>query len=211
MNTSTNLRPWLGLVALSAVSLLGTSFSRANVNTVERERMLQAATEEVDALPSTIGPWRSEAAAPLSDELHKALHCRAYQSRMYVNGETGERVSLVLVAGNAAPLVTLAPQAFYENDQLDLAEPGQPETIGEQAEFLPFTLASRSETGKTLRTYLAWRTSDGRWEAPRNPKLALGGQPMLFRLQVATASDSNACRRLLTDFLAVTNHPFHSH
>ena len=210
MMTSTNLRPWLGLIALSVVSFLGTSFSQANVNTIDRERMLQAATEEVDALPTTIGPWRGEAAAPFSEELLRTLHCRAYQSRMYVNGETGERVSLVLVAGAAAPLVTLAPQAFYENEQLDLAEAGPPETIGDQAEFLPFTLGSRSETGKTLLTYLAWRTAEGRWEAPRNPRLALGGQPMLFRLQVATASNSAACRRLLTDFLALTNHSAHS-
>ena len=214
MTSTMTLRPWLGLVALTVASLLGTTFSRSKVNTIERERLLQAAAEEIESLPAAFGPWRAASAEPLSDDLLRTLHCRAHQSRTYVKEGTGERVSLLLLAGSAGPLVALPPQACYEGDQLDSAEPGQPVTIEDGIQFLKFTLRSRAESEKALWTYLAWRTARGGWQAPRNPRLALGDQPMLFRLQVATvtgvnpaegAAESDACRNFLSEFLHAVN------
>ncbi|HEY3969295.1 MAG TPA: exosortase-associated EpsI family protein [Planctomycetaceae bacterium] len=211
MNTTTMLRPWLGLVALSAVSLLGSTLSRPTVNTVERERLLQAAAEELDKLPVTIGGWRSEAGAPLSEELLQSLQCRAYQSRTYANEGTGERVSLLILAGNAGPLLTLRPEACYEGDQLDQTGSGLPMKFDSDDEFLKLTFQFRDDPEKTLQTYIAWRKARGRWQAPYNPRLTLGSQPMLFRLQVAAtgakpagdATESDACRNFLADVLPV--------
>ncbi len=211
MNTTTMLRPWLALLTLSVASLLGSAFSRPTVNTVERERLLQTAAEELDKLPAAIGVWRSEAAAPLSEELLQSLQCRAYQSRTYVNEGTGERVSLLILIGNAGPLLTLPAEACYEGDQLELVGTGQPVKFESDDAFLKMALRSGGESGKTLQTYLAWRKARGRWEAPYNPRLTLGAQPMLFRLQVATAAgkpasdsaEADACRNFLTDLLPV--------
>ena len=72
--------------------------------------------------------------------------------------------------------------------------------------------ASKSVSGHKLRVYYAWRKFAGPWEAPNRPRLALGGQPMLYKLQMAgdapTRADDNslesdAARRFLNDLLPV--------
>ncbi|MBI3860375.1 MAG: exosortase-associated EpsI family protein [Planctomycetia bacterium] len=207
MNPALLPRPWLGLFMLAATSILGNSFTRPSVNSIERERLLQAANEAIDQFPATIGPWRSESDEPLSDELIGALGCRAYQSRKYINDETGERVWLLLLAGSARPLATRAPQDCYEGEQFVPMDAATRESIGDKDTVQQLALQSNSGTGRSLHTCFAWRKPGGRWEAPPDPRIALGTQPMLFRVQVAAepvSSDStkaNACRSFLADFI----------
>lgn len=210
MNTTSVHRPWMGLVALVLTCLVGSAFSRPSVNTVERERLLQSAAAAIDNLPPTIGAWHSTAGVPLSDDLLHALGCRAYQSRTYTNERSGERVSLLLLAGDARPLAALPPNACYEGEQFTLAESGKSAAIGNGDELLQVTLQSGAQAGTVVTTYLAWRKPRGRWEAPKNPSLALGAQPMLYRLQVATDAGAkppgdpaapDACRSFLNDLL----------
>jgi hypothetical protein len=65
--------------------------------------------------------------------------------------------------------------------------------------------------GRQQRVYYAWRRFDGPWQAPDDPRWTLGGQPMLYKLQLACdalpapgeSSDSDAVHRFLTDLLPV--------
>jgi hypothetical protein len=161
-------------------------------------------------LPETAGPWRASPAEALSEDVLRAIQCRAHASLWFVNVETGERVSLIMMAGAAGPMLAHGPELFYESGSFDLVETARTENIpsadGRTDTFERLAFRSKSDRQPLQCVYHAWRKSQGRWEAPRSPRLALGGEAMLYKLQVATSivaktadgsAGSDACRRLL--------------
>jgi hypothetical protein len=209
-------RTWLPLIVLVVSSLVGDALTRTNANGVDRERQLQAATEAIRNLPATFGPWRSVPAEPVSENALRILQCRAHASLSFVNDETGERVSVVLMAGTAGPMLAHTPKACYESGSFEIVEAARAESIsssgGQTDAFEKVTFRPKSGGPAWQRMYHAWRKSQGRWEAPRNPRLALGGEPMLYKLQLATnvaeksaddTTSSDACRRLLEALIPV--------
>jgi hypothetical protein len=209
-------RPWLSLVVLVLSSLLGDALTRSNANGVDRERQLQWATQAIENLPASVGPWRSVPAEGLSENVLRTLQCRAHASRSFVDEETGQRVSLVLMAGSAGPLLAHTPETCYESGSYEIAESARPDSIASSSgavdTFERVTFRAKSRSGALQRVYHAWRNSQGRWAAPRNPRLALGGEPMLYKLQLATSisdkpaegrDSSDACRRFLEQLIPV--------
>jgi|GEM_PF-6785752 len=209
-------RKWLPLFVLVVSSLLGDLLTNSQASSVDRERQLQFATEVIRNLPETAGPWRASPAEALSENVLRSLQCRAHASLWFVNIETGERVSLILMAGAAGPMVVHGPELFYENGSFDLVETARTENIssadGRTDTFERVAFRSKSGGQPPRRIYHAWRKSQGGWEAPRNPRLALGGEAMLYKLQVSTSvvaetadgsAGSDACRRLLEVLLPV--------
>jgi hypothetical protein len=216
-------RNWLPLIVLVVSSFVGDLLTRSNANGVDRERQLQAAREAIGNLPTDVGPWRSVPAEALSDNALQQLQCRAHTSRSFVNGETGERVSLVLMAGAAGPMVAHTPESCYESGSFAMAESARAEIItssgGASDTFERVAFRPRSGGPALQRIYHAWRKSQGRWQAPRNPRLALGGEGMLFKLQLATSiseksaddqSASDACRRFLETLIPVLDRTLNS-
>jgi len=133
-----------------------------------------------------------------------------------VNDETGERVSVVLMAGAAGPMVAHSPESCYESGSFEMVEAARAESIFSSGDltdtFERVTLRPKSGGPAWQRIYHAWRKSQGRWEAPRNPRLALGGEATLYKLQLATSvpenpadetAGSDACRRLLEALIPV--------
>jgi hypothetical protein len=209
-------RTWLPLIVLVVSSLVGDVLTRSNANGVDRERQLQAATAAIRNLPATIGPWRSVPSESLSETTLRILQCRAHASLSFVNDETGERVSVALMAGPAGPMIAHTPEACYESRSFDLAEAPRAESLsssgGATDTFERVTFRPKSGGPALQRIYHAWRKSQGRWEAPRNPRLALGGEAMLFKLQLAASvpdrpaddpAGSDACRHLLEALIPV--------
>lgn len=207
-------RTGLPLIVLVVSSLVGDLLTRSNANGVDRERQLQAAAHAIGNLPATIGPWRPVAADAISENALRILQCRAHASRIFVNDQTGERVSLVLMAGAAGPMMAHTPEACYESGSFVMVEAAQAEAIsssdGQSATFERLAFRPKSGGLAIQRIYHAWRRSQGRWEAPRNPRLALGGEAMLYKLQLATSisekgtdepAGSAACRSFLDALL----------
>jgi len=201
---------WLPLIVLVVSSLVGDVLTRSPASSVDRERQLQFATEAIRNLPAAVGPWRSIPAEPLSENALRMLQCRAHASLWFVNGETGERVWVVLMAGAAGPMVAHTPESCYESGSFETAEEACAEVIssagGQSHTFERVAFRAKSGGPVRERIYHAWRKSQGRWEAPRNPRLALGGEAMLYKLQLATTipekstvntAGSDACQRLL--------------
>ena len=209
-------RTWLPLIVLVVSSLVGDALTRTQANSVDRERQLQAATEVIRNLPATVGPWRSVPAEPISENALRILQCRAHASLSFVNDDTGERVSVVLMAGTAGPMVAHTPESCYESGSFEMVEASHAESIASSGgltdTFERVTFRPKSGGPALQRIYHAWRKSQGRWEAPRNPRLALGGEAMLYKLQMATSvpdkpadetAGSDACRCLLESLIPV--------
>jgi hypothetical protein len=181
--------------------------------------LLQAAGERVNRLPRQIGHWRMTKSEPLDDDTQRMLRCSAHEQRVYVDDQTGETVSLILLTGVAGPLVAHTPEVCYSSADFEVVDSAHPETIrgaGEAADvFAEVTFKSRTVAAENQRVFYAWRKSQGPWQAPQNPRLSLGGQPMLYKLQLAAdipagspkasspkdKSASDPARRFLGDLL----------
>ena len=73
-------------------------------------------------------------------------------------------------------------------------------------------LKSKSLAAQNQLVYYAWRPYYGHWQAPTSPRMTLGGQPMLYKLQlavnapgigVAAPAETNGVQRFLADSLPV--------
>jgi hypothetical protein len=212
-------RTWLPLIVLVVTSLVGDALTRSNANVVDRERQLQAANDGLRNLPTTIGPWRSIPGEALSEAALRILQCRAHASLSFINDETGERVSLILMAGAAGPMVAHTPESCYESGSFEMVEAARTESIssagGRTDTFERVTFRPKSGGPALQRIYHAWCRSRGRWEAPRNPRLSLGGEAMLYKLQLATSvpdkpaddsAGSDACRHFLEVLIPALDH-----
>jgi hypothetical protein len=211
-------RIWSAVAALAVVSLLG-DFLCTRANSVDTEKLMQAGSSCVGQLPDTIGEWHVIKSEPLGDEVLRMLRCRNHENRVYVNDRTGDEVSLVLLVGEAGPLLAHTPEVCYSSAEWDTIEPAHFETIrgtGDTADnFFRVTVSARNLTNDRQRIYYGWRSGTGPWQAPRNPRIKLGGEPMLYKLQLvarnekerdegdAVSPDAEATRSFLEDLLPV--------
>jgi len=209
-------RVWFSLVALVSVSLIGEYARRTLNGADDQERLLDIAATGVGELPTRIGRWRMVNAEPLDEAARNILKCRAHESRNYVDEQTGDNISLVLLAGVAGPIVAHTPEACYSSTEYEIDEAAKTEVVrnaaGRLDNFGRVVFRSNALAGRRMEVFYAWRKHDGPWEAPQSPRLALGGQPMLFKLQLAIASSedsrdrsyaSDAIHRFLTELLPV--------
>jgi len=210
-----NSRFILPVSTLIGLSLLGECLCRTLAGGGDSERLLQIAGMNVASLPETIGAWHKLKSDPLSENVMRILGCRAQQSCVYADDLTGDQVALTLLAGSAGPLVAHTPEVCYSSIDVDIAEPAGAIAIrgtGEKADtFDRMIFRSKAVDGRKQQVYYAWRKFDGPWQAPHSPRLALGGQPMLYKLQLAgeaaeksgDSPESDSVRRLLDDLLPV--------
>jgi hypothetical protein len=190
-------RVWFGLIALVAISVAGDRYVRSNTRSSKAtEQMLVAASEAVRQFPESIGPWKMVSSDPLPDRVLEILQCSAHQSRDYVHEETGQKVSFILLVGAAGPLVAHTPEVCYSSADYEVLQTAQPEVIrgtGDAADvFDRVVFRSKKVTGEKLRVHYAWRRPNGHWQAPKNPRLSIGGSPLLYKVQLATTDESNS-------------------
>jgi hypothetical protein len=211
-----NKRVWYGLAALAVASFFGDLVCRSAAKSADQARLIESAAQAVARLPETIGPWHREAVAKLDDAAVQMLECRAYQSGQYRNEKTAETVDLTLLVAPAGPLVAHTPEVCYASANFEVVGGTHVETVrgsADQADqFGSVTLKSKSISLPNQLVYYAWRPYTGRWQAPGSPRMSLGGQPMLYKLQLAmnapglnppSPSENNAIQRFLSDSLPV--------
>lgn len=216
-------RVWIGLVVLAVVSFVGDRLCRSMASGASQEEQLRVVSAAVAQLPESFGKWRTVESEPLSERTLEMLQCRAHQSRVYVDDETGERVSLILLAGVTGPLVAHTPEICYSSSTFEIVERSRPEEIrgtGDRADTFDRVLfQSKGLAGQNQEVYYAWLPPGGHWQAPKNPRWALVGTPVLYKIQLATTVSSeraepdnsaedagpaaSAGRRFLDDLLPV--------
>jgi hypothetical protein len=209
-------RIWFSLVVLCCGSLGADYLCRTLAGAGDQERMLDRAAKAVAALPTGIGQWQLARSEPFPQSVQRILGCRAHQSRVYVDGQTGDSILLTLLAGSAGSMVAHTPEVCYSSTEFEVDDAFKVESVrgtGEQADAIGHVVfRSKSLAGQRQSVFYAWRKFDGHWETPQHPRLALAGQPMLYKLQLAivchdTAVDKNyasdTVRRFLADLLPI--------
>lgn len=205
---------WFAIVALVVISLLGDFLCRSMASSVDRDKLLKAAGDRINRLPTRIGHWRMAKSEPLDDDAIRMLRCTTHENRVYVDDQTGEVVSVILMAGIPGPLIAHTPEICYSSLDFEIIESAHPETIrgaGDRGDVLnEVTFRSRDVAVEKQRVFYGWRKVQGPWLAPSNPRLSLGGEPMLYKLQLAAKvpmelpqdqSASDTARRFLVDLL----------
>jgi hypothetical protein len=193
----------LPLIVLVVASVAGDLVCRSLSPGADQDRLLRLASGNVASLPEQIGTWRSSPGEPLSEVVLRMLDCRAYESRAYIDDRTGEQVGLLLLVGSSGPLVAHTAEVCYGSVNFEILDPPASEPVrgtGAQADVVHrVTFRSNSVTGQKQRVYYAWRRFDGPWEAPNSPRLTLGNQPMLYKIQLVGSAPPEGKETLVTD------------
>lgn len=174
---------------------------------------LRRAGERLELFPTRFGSWVMQSSSELGEYAESVLECTGYINRVYRDEETGTEVSVGVVVGPAGPIATHSPEICFssrdyrvldERKQVSVSWPGRPGA----AQFWAVTFEPANEAGDLLRVYYGW--SDGAaWGAPRDPRLAYFGRPLLYKLQAAASvpvdadlQASDPCARFLESFLS---------
>lgn len=154
----------------------------------------QAAADKVNAMPTVIGGWKTEKLNKLDDQAKNMLRCTGDVFGSYTNRQ-GERVSVTVLVGPAGPLAIHTAEVCYGSSNFTLLEGGQRKVVtdseGTEHEFAVATFEENNAGKRPLKVYYAW-SSGGNWEAPKAPRSAFAGTPMLYKIQIATNIDGRS-------------------
>lgn len=203
---------YLTVFAAIAATAVSEYRARGTGQQIEQQKQLADASRRLDVVPSLFGKWRLDGKQTLPKAVIDMLKCAGYTARTYRHEDSGEAVAMILLVGEAGPLVAHTPEVCMASR--DLRRVGDPSSFnlpsrgGGSHALTELTLQSQSVMGGRLRVYYAWNRGD-RWEAPKRPRITLGGAPVLYKLQImanlvpgsAGATENDAARQFLKELL----------
>ena len=158
--------------------------------------------EQLNAIPETIGQWQGEDLGQSDEKVKKISGAVGELMRTYRN-PAGEEVRVSIICARQRDIFYHTPERCYPAAGFDMQGEPQQEVfeIGNTtAEFFTTSFLKSEPTGTHAeRGYWSW-TGDGKWIAPRNPKLEFAGHRALYKLYVfATIPPGNKGKQT-TDF-----------
>ncbi|OAI41161.1 hypothetical protein AYO40_03715 [Planctomycetaceae bacterium SCGC AG-212-D15] len=146
----------------------------------------EGAVERLNRIPARVGDWQAEEHQLAADEVRSA-RLLGYVARRYTNPRLRQSLSVLLVFGPSGPVVAHVPEVCYQGNGFAIRSPAQqvelPISPGEQASFQVASFRKANEPTE-LRVGWAWRSLDGGWEAPSNPRWALARHRFLYKMYV---------------------------
>ncbi len=174
-----------------------------------------AAAKKLESFPKEfekgeLGNWKLQSSEKMSDEAFKMLQCIGYISRIYVNQESGERVSVSVIIGPSGPISVHAPLTIKGGclTGYKVVDPLKATAVGDSGDQLwAATNEKKSLEANLLRVYHGW-TPGNRWEATENPRWSLARCPYLYKIQVASQhpagtnlKSNDPCKDFLEKFI----------
>lgn len=167
--------------------------------------------EAIDRVPLVIGNWEGTDDA-ISDEEFRATNCKNYLSRQYVNRDTGEHVTLYLVAGTARHVTIHTPDRCYRGSgfQRDGKVESYVMALGGQEENPEFSTAVFRKPDNAQRVFWTY-SDDGNWYGPGSSNIAkvkFGGRPALFKIYLIgppTSVEESVANRFVSDAFPLIN------
>jgi len=172
-----------------------------------QQEALADARQRIERIPRSFGPWTMTSETAFAQNVINMLECSGYINRTYVHEKTGESVQAVLLAGPAGPMLVHRPEICMDGQGYKLVDGPKRvlySSTGQNRHYLfRTTFSSRQRT--RIQVYYGWSRRD-EWEAPESPRLTLGGEPMLYKLQIVSTGQPNedekdAGHRFLKEFL----------
>ena len=173
---------------------------------------LNVAAQRLADVPTRVGDWQMQSTASLEPDVEKMLQCVGHFNRSYVHKTTGEVVNVAAIVGPPGPTAAHTPEICYTSH--DHVELDKPTVVSIRPRERPdeylwrMTFKANDLNGARLRVYYAWSDASGAWTAAEYPKLKYGGQPLLYKIQLAShwpesneSADGDPCQRFLESFL----------
>ncbi len=159
---------------------------------------LAAAAEQLKEFPREFGAWKYVGDGdPVSEAVCRELGLAGYVSRSYAHRENGSVMSLLLMVGQSGPLIRHPPYICYANranEQLGDMTAFQVETTKPASQFNLLEYR-RPQSLTNDRFLVAYSMAAGStWSAPRMPRVAFGGAPKLYKVQLLTLLDPSQDR-----------------
>ena len=173
---------------------------------------LIAAAQHLQTFPTHLGDWELFAEKPIAESAIRELDCAGHVHRDYVNGKTGQTISMFVIVGPPGPTAVHTPEICYSSRAYGVQTARRRVTLTNtnqnSSTFWSVRLRSnRVMAGQTLSVYYAWNGGKG-WKASDSPRFEYGGRPMLYKIQLATlVTDTSKnetvspCHGFLTELL----------
>ena len=151
---------------------------------------MSAAAQQLVQFPRSFGDWDvSQDGEPLSEDICHELGLVGHVSRVYKNRTNGEVVTLLLMLGQSGRLVRHPPDICYANranQQVNEATTMSVDTTAPPSELrlLEYRKSGLATEDRFLVAY--GLTTDITWSAPKYPRIAFGGSPHVYKLQILT-------------------------
>jgi hypothetical protein len=173
---------------------------------------LVSAGQKLASVPARVGEWDMQSSQPFDDDVAEMLQCAANFTRVYVNSRTGDTVSVALLVGPPGPTAAHTPEVCYSSQGRKISESSRvvqirPDSIPDET-LWRMTFRSSDIDEHLLRVLYGWRSPAGPWRAATRPRFEYGGQPMLYKIQLASLTTERSdedghdpCQQFLRDFL----------
>jgi len=191
------------LLATCFLLVLGTAGSGwlhgRLVNRWGNDKMLETAATKLDQpLPERLGPWRLIQTPAIEAGALEILQSAAHLQAVYGNDQTGESVTIQVVAGPSGPTSAHTPEICYAGHEYAMA--GERKRIkvidqdGREHSFWQLHALAQHIRRPDLQVLYAW-SNGGAWDATNGPGIAFGGLPVLYKIQLARATGASRLDR----------------
>jgi hypothetical protein len=180
---------YLGILLLSALVALTVGSAWHHGRMTHRWIVpdeMRAAGQRMDAFPAQFGDWKLSLNQELAEGIVKEFQCESYYSRSYVNQVTGEEVNVLLFLGPPGPLVRHPPEICYSGRNILIGEPEKIDLQTSDGCKHQLKLLHYSSSGAIrprFSVFTGYNFGTG-WCVPEIPRVALGGEPVLYKIQV---------------------------
>jgi hypothetical protein len=167
---------------------------------------LQQAAEKLESkFPATFGEWQFVQELASDPKQLERAGAVGHISRLFVNKETGAKVSAFIVCATPHDASGHTPDRCYPGAGFEIAEQEHRQSIpladGRTAETFTGTFR---KTGQTLRVFWTYGV-DGRWIAPQIARIELAGKSAVYKLYAIideTRLPGGQASLVCADFLA---------
>lgn len=211
-----HIKTTLAIVLVLAITVLAGVLQGNLSNRWGPSPDVQAAAARMLDLPDHFGDWQLQSVEPFDPDVQEILQCVGHIHHKYVNTKNPlETISVAIILGPSGPTAVHTPEICYSSRAFKtLVEPEHVTILDsdeQEHEFWAMTFEGKDLAATRLRTYYAWTTGDT-WAAPKSARFAYAGQPMLYKIQLAShtlpgsnSDTKDACQRFLEAFLPVAN------
>ncbi len=151
--------------------------------------ILQQFADRLQNLPMNIGDWEGKDQEAMDPREREVAEADASLGRVYTNRLSGQAVNISLVSGRFRGVAQHVPTQCYVAAGYQMMNPEiqyNVETDAGPVECYTTVFKKEEHTGtQYLRVFWTW-SYDGQWLAPKLPRVALVGQPALYKLYFIT-------------------------
>ncbi len=178
-------------------------------------RKLESFPEEFDE--GEFRNWKLQSSDKMGKDAINMLECIGYISRVYVNQESGEKVSVSVILGPSGPISRHVPEpkpgGCLDPEKWKEIEPRKATAVGNSGDqFWALTCEKKDLKANLMRVYYGW-TPGNHWAATEKPRWSLASSPYLYKIQLTShhpagtdlksLKKNEPCKNFLKDFIPV--------